>query len=263
MNRNIKIGETYKSNNYGDFIVLNKNDGGKYTIKFINTNGLNIASGEAIYHGRVKDKYAPNVSGIGYVGSFDGKISDDSVIIFYRPWSDMMHRCYDKNDKDYKMYGGIGIQVDERWHDFGNFFNDAKILPGYANKLKNPSMYCLDKDYLQQNIPKNKRIYSKDTCVWLSKYDNILIMNREKHNSEYYGVIKHNNKYYSRYSNTIIGKFSNPIAAANAYNYYYNLHFSNDPLRTIFILNNVPYMPPNEFIKYNTNPKEMCKIIDK
>ena len=86
-------------------------------------------------------------------------------------------------------------------------------------------------------------------------------MGRENSTSEYYGVTKHYNKYLARYSHNVIGKFSDPIAAANAYNYYYQTHCMNDPLHTIHILNDIPYMSPTEFIKYNTNPKEMCKII--
>lgn len=261
MKRKIKFGEIYHSNNYGDFIVIDYQDNDKYIIKFIVTGSTAIASSEAIYHGRVKDKFLPNVAGVGFIGDFPGKISDPSIIIFYRPWNDMIHRCYDPTDKDYARYGAIGVSVDYRWHNFNNFFEDAKLLPGYENKLMYPSMYCLDKDYLQYNIPKEQRIYSKNTCIWISKYDNIILMNRENSNSEYYGVTKHNNKYISRYSHMIIGKFLNPIAAANAYNYYYRTHCMNNPLHTIHILNEVQYMPPNEFIKYNTNPKEMCKII--
>ena len=169
--------------------------------------------------------------------------------------------CYNITDKDYPMYGAIGVRVDPRWHNFNNFFEDAKLLPGYENKLMYPSIYCLDKDYLQRNLPKEQRIYSKDTCIWLSKYDNIILMGRENSTSEYYGVTKHYNKYIARYSHNEIGKFSNPIAAANAYNCYYEKHCMNDPLHTIHILNDVPYMPPTEFIKYNTNPKVMCEIV--
>ena len=261
MKRRIKLNETYHSNNYGDFIVIDRQGDEEYTIQFNNTGSITIASSEAIYHGRVKDKFAPNVAGVGFVGDFPGRINDPDVIIFYRPWNDMLHRCFNPIDKDYPMYGAIGVTVDSRWFNFSNFFEDAKLLPGYENKLMYPSIYCLDKDYLQRNIPKEQRIYSKDTCMWISKYDNITLMNRENSTSEYYGVTKRYNKYYAQYSNIIIDAFSDPIAAANAYNYYYEKHCMNSPLHTIHILNDVPYMPPTEFIKYNTNPKEMCKIV--
>ena len=57
-------------------------------------------------------------------------------------------------------------------------------------------------------------------------------------------------------------KFSNEIAAANAYNFYYNFNFGNDQLRTIKPLNDVPYMSAYEFTKYSTNNTvEAIKII--
>lgn len=47
----------------------------------------------------------------------------------YRTWCDMMRRCYNKNRKDYKHYGGRGITVCERWHDPLNFLADLVIRP--------------------------------------------------------------------------------------------------------------------------------------
>lgn len=261
MNRKIKINKIYHSNSYGDFIVIDKLEKDRYTIKFINTGSISTASDEAIYHGRVKDKFAPIIAGVGFIGNFNKKITDKNIIIFYRPWNDMMNRCYNPLDKDYKLYGGIGISVDKRWHEFANFFEDAKLLPGYENKLTNPSMYCLDKDYLQYNIPKHKRIYSRNTCIWISKYDNTIIMNRENSSSKFYGVTIVGDKYIARYSNNIIGVFSNAIAAANAYNYYYTKNIIGTQFHDIHIINDVIYMPPYEFIKYNLKSKEMCKII--
>ena len=44
----------------------------------------------------------------------------------------MIHRCYNKNDADYKYYGALGITVDPRWHNFGNYYEDIKLLPKFA-----------------------------------------------------------------------------------------------------------------------------------
>lgn len=257
MRRKIRYNEIYNSENYGSFIPIEYIGGPKdlVKIKFINTQSERVVTSNALIHGKVKDKFVPIIAGVGYIGNFEGKVTDNSIIIFYRPWNDMLNRCYNKLDKDYSRYGALGITVDARWFNFNNFYQDAKLLIGYNNKCIYPSMYCLDKDYLQQNIPKSNRIYSKNTCVWLSKYDNIILMNRENSNSKYFGVTETKNGYLSRYSNITIGVFSNIIAAANAYNYYYTLHFQNDPFRSVFLLNNVPYMSPDEFIKYNINSK--------
>ena len=35
-----------------------------------------------------------------------------------------MRRCYKDQDKDYPRYGGRGVTVCERWHDYANFVAD-------------------------------------------------------------------------------------------------------------------------------------------
>lgn len=51
----------------------------------------------------------------------------------YLIWSGMRHRCYNKNGPSYKHYGGRGISVCERWHDFKNFYDDMHV--GYRKGL--------------------------------------------------------------------------------------------------------------------------------
>ena len=42
----------------------------------------------------------------------------------YNTWRAMMRRCYKQHDKDYPRYGGKGVTVCERWHDYLNFAAD-------------------------------------------------------------------------------------------------------------------------------------------
>jgi len=42
----------------------------------------------------------------------------------YTKWLGMFSRCYNKNGKNYRYYGGRGIKVCERWHNFQNFLAD-------------------------------------------------------------------------------------------------------------------------------------------
>jgi hypothetical protein len=37
----------------------------------------------------------------------------------------MLKRCYDKDDPNYHNYGGRGIMVCERWHDYDSFYDDV------------------------------------------------------------------------------------------------------------------------------------------
>lgn len=42
----------------------------------------------------------------------------------YKTWKEMRQRCKNKNSKVYKHYGGRGITICNRWHDFNNFRDD-------------------------------------------------------------------------------------------------------------------------------------------
>lgn len=52
----------------------------------------------------------------------------------YNVWRDMKYRCENKNNPQYKDYGGRGISVCDEWHDFNKFYNWA-IENGYDEKL--------------------------------------------------------------------------------------------------------------------------------
>ena len=262
----IDFNKVYSSNAYGDFKVIKDlgivNGKHRMRIKFLQTGYEKDVVDYAIERGKVKDPYLPTIYGVGYIGEYTNIRSN---LTLYKTWHSMMSRCYNQNDKDYNAYGNIGVRVCDRWHCFENYFDDVQKLPNYELKVKYPSKYQLDKDYLQLHIPKEQRIYSPDTCIWMSVYDNVTIRVIDDHKSQYYGVEqcgKNNDKYRVTYRDKRIGTFSDPIAAANAYNYFYNKYNLNThPAATL--LNDVPYMPPEEFFKYNTNPKKMCSIIKK
>ena len=186
----------------------------------------------------------------------------------YMIYYHMISRCYNINDQKYSSYGAIGIKVCDRWMNKNMFLEDIRLLYNYNKFIINPEKYELDKDYLQQNKPKNMRIYSPHTCLFLYYQDNLNLKHLEKmkenpSKSKYFGVeINSAGNYYARIkikNNRInIGTFNNIIAAANAYNYYV-LKYHNYEL--VPLLNDVPYMGPEEFIKYNVSPKLLYELI--
>ena len=228
-----------------------------YYIKFLDTGFRTVATRNSIHNGKIKDYLKPSVANVGYIGSKMDVSTDRYIYMMYKPWNDMIHRCYDVNDGDYKYYGGIGIRVSERWFNFTTYLGDLPMLFGYESKLMYPSMYQLDKDYLQLNIPKSERIYSLRTCIFLSKYDNIMIMARENQESScgYYGVLYKDHSWCCRINNVIYGRFTIPEAAANLYNYIYPaMHI---PFNNISLLNDtVPFIPYHELHKYITKGKQ-------
>ena len=107
-----------------------------------------------VRRGRFKDFGRPNS-----VGGYDFN-KEESVGGIRFVWYNMLSRCNNPDDKDYKNYGGRGVRVCDRWHYLENFVEDIKELDGYDNMLKNPDKYTLDKDSkIEGNL-----LYSKETC---------------------------------------------------------------------------------------------------
>lgn len=47
----------------------------------------------------------------------------------YSCWAAMLSRCYDRNQRSYRNYGGRGIKVCKRWLKFENFLADMGPRP--------------------------------------------------------------------------------------------------------------------------------------
>lgn len=58
-----------------------------------------------------------------------------SQTITYSSWSAMRGRCYDPSNASYASYGGRGITVCARWHDFLNFLADMGERPSKDHSI--------------------------------------------------------------------------------------------------------------------------------
>lgn len=262
----IKIGKEFMSCNYGPFVIKEiysgYTDNGKKIdrkalVHFIETGYEAIYTTEDILSGCVRDKYATSIYNI------DTTIlqNPDAFILkcLKYTWNSMMTRCYKSNAPAYNE-----VTVCSRWHNMNTFIEDAKYLPQFYKYYRFPNNYRIDKDYLQLSIPNNKRIYSPETCMFLSTMDNSnlrAIENKrnhpEKFSSKYYNVSKRNGNYVVAMFNIYLGSYTDEIVAASVANYW-QLYFHRFDI--IPLLNNVPNMTPDQFIHYRVNPKELCII---
>lgn len=53
----------------------------------------------------------------------------------YARWKSMMQRCYQPTASNYRYYGGQGVTVCERWHDFAAFLGDMGECPDRSMTL--------------------------------------------------------------------------------------------------------------------------------
>lgn len=90
----------------------------------------------------------------------------------YRSWHDMIRRCNNPNCKQYKDYGGRGIQVCKRWMKFENFLEDM------INSWE-PGLTLERTD--------NKRGYYPDNCEWVTRQE-------QQRNTRRNHLITYNNK---------------------------------------------------------------------
>lgn len=63
----------------------------------------------------------------------------------YRVWHMMLQRCNNQNNKNYKDYGGRGINVCIQWLDFRSFYKDMGDIPEPGmtiERIDNDGDYC-------------------------------------------------------------------------------------------------------------------------
>jgi hypothetical protein len=167
------IGNVYLSNSSGAFVVIRKCERPNYlVIKFLETKAEVSARKSAIIKGQVRDPMLPALFGVGYIGigRFNSKTTHNGIKIYSR-WQCMIDRCYassrNKNNSTYSY-----VLVCKEWHNF-QYFAQWFVENYPCDGL----LYELDKDKLAVG----NKIYSPDTCVFVTHKENSRISKQKKY----------------------------------------------------------------------------------
>lgn len=76
----------------------------------------------------------------------------------HRIWTSIHTRCYNKNDKTYKNYGGRGIKVCKEWQNDFMSFRNWSIANGYQENL------TIDRIDVNGN-------YEPNNCRWITSFE--------------------------------------------------------------------------------------------
>ena len=93
---------------------------------------------------------------------------NDEYRLVYSKWKNMMDRCYNTKNSNYKNYGENGCYVCNRWHILDNFIEDFDKIDGFNYELFINGELTLDKDKKY----KNNKEYSLNTCSLLTLEEN-------------------------------------------------------------------------------------------
>ena len=173
-------GSVWRSLSCGEFTIIGKTDKltekHNYCLCKFEDGAIVEASLTNIKKGNVSSPNHPSYCGIGYIGQgkwiacINGKVTKE-----YLTWSEMIKRCYSKyaykKSPSYK-----NITVCKRWHCFQNFCEDIQFLDGYekwVNSKSKKAAYHLDKDILCESLNIIPKIYSPETCMFVSQKENL------------------------------------------------------------------------------------------
>lgn len=169
-------GSRWRSSDSGYFTIIGKvTDGKTSSIHFLckfDDGAVIISDMTNIKKGNVRSPNKKTYSGVGFIGQgkydiwdYDkGEITKEGTL-----WAGMIARCYSKGYEETPYKFTI---VCDRWKCFQNFREDVEKLQNYE-LWKSGKGYEMDKDILCEKQGRFPKIYSPETCMFVTKHDNV------------------------------------------------------------------------------------------
>ncbi len=201
-------GLIFSTNNSGNCVVVNYTNYDDVTVKFVETGYETKTQMGNLKLGKVKDYLHPSIYGKGILG--EGFKQSDSQSYSFQLWKNMLKRCYSevsfKKSPSYEQ-----CLTSETFNDYQQFKTWCNSQLGFGN-----TGWELDKDILV----KGNKIYSEDTCCFVPKEINLLLVKHDKGRGDYLlGVDYHKNRkqFRARCSDKHLGWFNTEIEAFLVY----------------------------------------------
>lgn len=183
-------GKVFKSNRFGDVIVLEYLNNKQVIIKFLDTGYTTEENLSSVKSGYIRDRSLPTTCGVGFV-DIDGASIGRNMTLEYSIWNNMINRCYNENMKDSNQTYA-DCEVSDNFKHLSHFKEWCNKQIGFGNKG-----WALDKDILI----KGNKVYSEDTCCFVPKEVNSLLVKADRIRGKYpIGVYHDTSKAHKRFS---------------------------------------------------------------
>lgn len=211
------LGKEFETNNSGKCFVIDYKGCNNILVAFYDPFCIVECAYGQLKGGRVLNPMIPNVLNKGYIGV--GSYNSVKHARLYHIWRSMLERAY-KDSRHLKQPTYKGVEVCDEWLNFQNFAKWCEGQNFFNTKDDKGNHYELDKDLLV----KGNRIYSPETCCFVPKMINSLLLNSKKSRGTYpIGVSHHkvSNKFSATFSNgdrqIHLGTFNTPEEAFEVY----------------------------------------------
>lgn len=175
-------GSVFKTNNYGDVVVLEYNNVRDVTVKFLNTGNIRKTGASELKKGELRDNEAFPVYKIGVMDVPKELKRGEPAPKEYNLWNGMKSRCYNENIR-HKVPTYSEVTMSDNFKIYSYFKEWCNNQVGF-----NQEGFHLDKDLLSIT----DKTYSEDTCCFIPQEINCAITNNKSVRGKFPQGVTHN-----------------------------------------------------------------------